>query len=236
VFDAVLPRYPQSRDGTVVDLNALAGNVESDHLLSVGAEKLERQVDSLLAARGEAETAGHISVLALGPMPLLIYLGSLLPNTIPTDLYQRHRDTERWTWKENEKPVSFKREVIQEGGKDGQVTVIVDLSGTIPPDALPGEIRDGAWLYRLTLADRVPDPTFLSSRGDLDRFKAEYQALLGDITARHGILPEINMVPAVPAPIAILIGRERLPKVHPALRVFDRNGSDYGFSRKVGGA
>ena len=43
------------------------------------------------------------------------------------------------------------------------------------------------------------------------------------IAAKHGYLEEIDIFPAVPAPIAVLLGREPLPRVHPRLRFFDQD-------------
>jgi SMODS-associated and fused to various effectors sensor domain len=46
----------------------------------------------------------------------------------------------------------------------------------------------------------------------------------------HGLVEAINLFPAVPAPIAVLCGRELLPKVHPRLRVYDYNKNNGGFT------
>jgi hypothetical protein len=39
----------------------------------------------------------HLSVFAFARLPLLVYLGSCLDDTIATDIYQRHRLNEAWT-------------------------------------------------------------------------------------------------------------------------------------------
>ena len=43
------------------------------------------------------------------------------------------------------------------------------------------------------------------------------------IKANHGNISAISLFPAVPAPIAVLCGRELLPKVDPELWVYDNN-------------
>lgn len=45
----------------------------------------------------------------------------------------------------------------------------------------------------------------------------------------HIALDEIHLFPAVPAPVAVLCGRELLPKVDPALLVYDSNKKTNGF-------
>ncbi len=39
-----------------------------------------------------------LSVSAIAPMPLLMYLGSKLSDKSQVDLFQRQRDPETWTW------------------------------------------------------------------------------------------------------------------------------------------
>ena len=61
--------------------------------------------------------------------------------------------------------------------------------------------------------------------------RAKYQDVLAEIMKEHPKLEELDLFPAVPAPVAVLCGRETLPKVHPALQVHDfgkgRNGFVY---------
>ena len=47
---------------------------------------------------------------------------------------------------------------------------------------------------------------------------------------RQGIVKELHLFPAVPALIAILCGRELLPKVHPELLVYDFDKQKAGFT------
>jgi hypothetical protein len=56
---------------------------------------------------------------------------------------------------------------------------------------------------------------------------------LGLVVNKHGLLETIDVFPAVPAPIAVLCGRELLPKVHPKLRVFDYDKLQGGFTFKL---
>ena len=108
------------------------------------------------------------------------------------------------------------------------MAVIVSLSGSIKLADLPADIRDSATIYELTTDGVTPSPTVLRRREDLEAFRMAYQELLGTIGQQHGRLDAIDFFPAVPAPVAVLCGRELLPKVHPQLRVFD-------FDRETGG-
>jgi len=233
VFAAVLPRYPVSKGGLTIDLGDLSGGRESDGFYQVAREKIDRDVDRFFAADGEGSGITHVSVFGLGPIPLLIHLGAKLTNKVPSDLYQRHRDTEDWVWKEDGEPITYTVALRSEGKNGGPVALILALSGSIPTESLPDHLREGAWLYEISLDRRVPEPTFLRRRDDLDAFRVAFQEALGRIAASHGLLKDIDLIPAIPAPVAILVGRERLPKVHPALRVFDRTKDGYVFAFEV---
>jgi hypothetical protein len=56
-----------------------------------------------------------------------------------------------------------------------------------------------------------------------------YQLALGHILKNHPGIKSIEFFPAVPAPIAVLCGRELLSKVHPELRVYDNDKRHGGF-------
>ena len=43
---------------------------------------------------------------------------------------------------------------------------------------------------------------------------------------------EIHLIPAVPAPAAVAVGLDRMPKAHPRLVVYDKRG-DAGFERTI---
>jgi hypothetical protein len=67
----------------------------------------------------------------------------------------------------------------------------------------------------------------------LDNFRIAYQDALAEIAKVHGSLKELDLFPAVPAPVAVLCGRETLPKIHPALRVYDYDKTQGGFTYQL---
>lgn len=226
---AALPRYPTTRGGTVIDLGDLVGTLEGAAFYEVARQKIDRDLDRFFSDGGEGYRAPHVSVLALAPIPLLIHFGSKLTNKVASDVFQRHRDTEDWRWKDDGAPVSYTVGLRRAGEPGGPVALLLALSGAIPTEALPASIGPSAWLYELSLEGQQPSTTFLRRRDDLEAFRIAYQEVLGLIADQHGILPTIELFPAIPAPIAVLCGRERLPKVHPSLRVYDYDKAKGGY-------
>ncbi len=229
VFSAVLPRYPMTLGGSQIDLGNLAGQRETGSFYDVARTKIDRDIDRLFAQGAEAERAHHLSVFALAPIPLLVHLGAKLSNKVPTDVFQRHRDTENWSWKVEGPIVGYRVSRRQAGPEGAPVALVLPLSGSIPTDRIPEPLKVGT-IYEVALDRAAPDPTFLRRREDLDGFRVAFQQVLGRIAEDNGLLPAIHLIPAIPAPIAVLCGRERLPKVHPALRVYDYDHANGGYT------
>jgi hypothetical protein len=227
MLEAVAPRYPVSREGLEIDLTNLLN--ESASVNAVAQEIIRERLSRYFEERGEWKRSGHISVFAIGPMPQLVYLGSQLSNKVSTDLFQRHRDTESWTWKKSGRSVTYKFREIRCGSDPSCLALLLCLSGSGPRENLPADIDSRYSVYELTLDDLTPSPTFLSQREDLERFRLAYQDALAEIIKLRPSLKEIDLFPAVPAPIAVLCGRETLPKVHPALRIHDYDKARNGF-------
>jgi hypothetical protein len=228
VIEALAPRYPVSKPGKLIDLTPIP--IHDAASLETAREAIRRGLAQIYDTGGEAQTIKHLSVFALAPIPLLVDLGARLSNKIPTDFYQRHRDTESWTWKQGGAPVSYTFGIAQQGSDHSKVALMMSLSGKLRVQDLPSSIDENFTVYEFTLKDSTPNPAFLKTRADLDAFRTSYQALLGSILDKHGIVKELHLFPAVPAPVAILCGRELLPKVHPCLLVYDFDKQKGGFT------
>lgn len=232
VTQAVAPRYPTDARGCVIDLTGIKGD-HHDSFVQLAKHEIASKIRSLYEPSMDVESTRHISLFALAPIPVLIFLGTQLSNKIPVDLYQRHRDSEDWVWKSDGPPVSYRFRKWRTGNKRPAVALVLSLSGTIHPRDLPREIRGKFTTYEITLANGTPNPTFLRRRVDLDRFKKAYQDCLRRIRCNHPGIRSISLFPAIPAPVAVLCGRELLPKVDPELRVFDYEKSRGGFALKA---
>lgn len=229
VRQAMFPHYPASSKGTHIDLTDLKGQGETSDFLEIAKAQIERKVALLFDIGGEVEKTSHLSIFGIGPTVQLMILGAALSNKIPACLYQRHRDTEDWAWKTDGRLVTYKLTKIKAGDAAAPVVLILSLSGTIPLVNLPDAYKENASIYEITLNEETPHPMLLRQQADLERFRVTYLEALGIIAKEHGLVESISVFPAVPAPIAILCGRERLPKVHPKLRVYDFDHANHGF-------
>jgi hypothetical protein len=228
ILDAVSPLYPIAKPGVVIDLTAIEGN--GTGFLAAATETIKQRLARVYEPGGEASQSGHLSLFALAPIPLLVVLGTQLSNKVPLDVFQRHRDSEDWTWKTGGASLGYEFRTLQRGAAREKVALVIPFSGTIDIKDLPPEIDAAFSVYELRPKAAAPNAALLRSRADLESFRLVYQQALGTIMRDHGLIPELCLFPAVPAPVAVLCGRELLPKVHPALAVYDYDKKKGGFT------
>lgn len=226
VWDAVAPRYPADSQGVVIDLTALDDAAPGYYALA--SQTIERRLATIYDAGMAGEAVSHISLFALAPMPLLIYCGTQLSNKVPVDFYQRHRDTQNWTWKNDGSVADYIIKKHSAGADVGKVALLLSLSGAIDQSRLPDEIDSDYSIYEVTV-DGAPDPTFLGRRESLERFRLVYHEAMARILATHGQIRELALFPAVPAPIAVACGYELLSKVYPSLKIYDNDKRSSGW-------
>lgn len=224
---AVAPRYLGPRDVVSIDLGDIL-DVPDEHYWRTAAESIRRMVSAVYEQRFSHGPARHVSVFALGPIPLLVYLGSCLSDKVPMTLYQRHRDTEDWRWKEDEGGAAFEFHELRRGRDSRSVALLLSVSGRIRASDLPGEIDDRSSVYEVALAKADPSPDCLQTEESLREFRGVFRTAMRRLVADHRGLDRLHLFPAVPAPVAVAIGRDLLPKRDPAVLVYD-------YDRRAGG-
>ena len=227
IMDAVFPGYPDFRDKLLINLSPLP-DTPDQFFWESGQKKVDAELYRLanLAERDGGDL--KLSIFGLAPIPLLMYLGSKLSDKGAIELYQRHREPETWTWKSGAGVASYKSGQLSSGS--GEVAMLLNLSGTNPIELVFTTIGPDATVYELTLTSDAPSPGFLDTRGDLIRFRSEYERLLARIRAEHPQTDRLHVFPAVPAPVAVMSGLVRLPKVDAAFSIYDRDKRSGGFS------
>jgi hypothetical protein len=228
VAKAVEPRYPSDKKGLVIDLTGITGT--GPEFLQLAVTEISRSVAPLSMRGLDNRELQHVSLFAMGPIPLLVHLGRELSDKVELDLFQRHRDTEDWSWKPIGKPVEYVLNTVRQGDDRESVALCMSLSGSIHTGCLPASIDRRFTVYDLTLQDVAPTPLFLNTRADLTNFRVAYQRALRTIGSNHPGIRELHVFPAVPAPIAVLCGREVLPKIDPKLLVYDADKGNGGFA------
>ncbi|HML96265.1 MAG TPA: SAVED domain-containing protein [Thermodesulfobacteriota bacterium] len=228
VIEAIFPNY-LSNGCVEIDLTGLPGDGETPYWETMKLAITEK-IDAFYRLGFGNNSVDHLSVFAIGPIPLLIHLGFCIGNKTTVHLYQRHRDTQCWKWKEKADELIYTINKLSEGEDSQEVALVLSLSGKIHKENLPEEIIKKLPIYEISLDAPKPYPGFLKTKDDLERFREKYQEILAMIVAENKNIKKIHLFPAVPAPIAVLCGRELLHKAHPPLIVYDYNNGKEGFN------
>ena len=101
------------------------------------------------------------------------------------------------------------------------MALLLSLSGRIPHADLPHGIDARFTVYETTLSGTEPTPRFLDVEQSLHAFRDEFMLTMRSIVAAHGGVEQVHLFPAGPAPVAVAVGRDLMPKRDPALVVYD---------------
>jgi hypothetical protein len=232
-FNAIHPRYPGG-ERHIIDLTQL-GDEEPGAFYALAANLIRRRVAQIYETGREIENTKHLSVLALAPIPLLITLGNALSNKVATEFYQCHRTRQenRWTWYEGEAPARFEVRRLRAGTDPLMAGLVLSLSGSFDARTLPPHIDDRCSLYELVPVDAVPNTGLIRQRQDLEAFRVAYRVFLAGLQRDHAGLRELHLFPALPASAAVACGFDLLPKVHPALVIYDNVAKEGGFVERL---
>ena len=216
--NAMSPKYPVGKGIRIDNPDFDLHSEESDW--TAYANVIARKIKSHFELGIDEEQIKHLSVFAIGPMPLLMFLGKCIGDTVPANLYQKHRnikDTNQvWSWPDMEDTETlYIVKHIRVVDNSAKVAILLALSDTIPKDKYTNFIDERFSVYEITIES--PSPHFLKSPKQLEHFSYEYRKLLNQVQAAHGHRCKVYVLPAVPAPIAVECGRVLLPTKDPEI-------------------
>ena len=216
---AMLPeRYPS--EGRSIGIG-IVGNIATDgeeKFWSVESENRRRQFQRLIAERIAVREIEHLSVFALGPIPLLVELGSLLGDITPADVYQLHREPAGWRWAESGPRITYVRKRAAE--IKPKVALKLGISATVTDDRITSVLGDDVSIWSLTAENANND--IVRYAADLAEYRKQIRCLFDEIKAAHGQSAVINVFPAIPVSCAVETGRVQMPKADLPLVIFDQ--------------
>ena len=196
------------------------------------AENLElqfrRKIEHLL---GSEKERNHYSVFAFAPNPLLIKLGTLLPDHYPAQVYQCKREPRSWAWEAEPEKFNF---LISEPSSVQHEIVALNLS--LSADIDNKRIYDAlntndVSIWKMDITETIyPKNDHLRAKGQLVLFARYFRRLLNQIKSVHGQNSIVHVFPAISIAYAVEIGRVRQPKADLPLKIYDQNNKVGGFS------
>lgn len=222
---AMVPeRYPASQGGIALGMTNSAIRDRDAEFWRIESENLRRLFDERVKPRLADRSIRHLSVFAVAPQPLLVFLGTLLSDIPAAEVYQLHREPPDWLWRDH--PEGFDYLLQEPGEVSGPPALVLSLSATVSDDRITAVVPD-ATIWRLTV--REPHNDFLRSRRQLQRFREVVRPLLDRIKARHGEAATLHVFPAAPVAVAVEMGRILMPKADLSLRIYDQIRALGGF-------
>lgn len=213
---AMLPeRYPADGRSIGIEIKGSIAHDGEDGFWAHEPANLRQQFEALVKSRISHREINHLSVFALGPIPLLIELGRLLCDIVPAEVYQLHREPAGWKWAQTGDHAVFDVERARHSSKIAALKIA--LSATINDDRITSVVPSDAAIWSLSARDRHND--MMRYPEDLQTFRRVMRRLFDEIKATGA--EAIHVFPAVPVSTAVEIGRVWMPKADLPLIVYD---------------
>ena len=219
--EAISPDYYVSENSPIT-IQIKGSMAERDHYFwEVEKENIQRELDKrVLPFLGDKEIE-HISVFALAPQPLLVFLGKILNEKYPIRTFQKHRIPDTWNWQKREFEWNDNVECPKDFSKQPVVIFAVSGGDIIKRTIEYYKNQATIWIYTLD----SPDMNVLQSEEQLFLFRDHVRRLLEDITSKTSF-DTIHVHMALPNACAIELGRVWMPKVHKKLLLFESTKED----------
>ena len=216
-----MPHFDLSTRNTIeIDLRRIAGEDTAQYYESAKAA-IDQVIDHKVAEAISNEDIMHLSVFALARLPLLVYLGAKLDDTVPIDIYQKHRSAEDLAVAARQQLTRFQCETCAAGRPHRRSSSNHQCQRHNPRSELPSSTSHLA-RYEITVGE-VPHPDILQSAAALADFTAAGRHLLARLEADgHKHIRLLHVFAAMPLSAAVAFGRIFADEVHPALQLYDR--------------
>lgn len=225
VYQAILPKYSDSEHPTIIDLRSITLPPTTEGVFATLSAQLSDEIRNFRAGLPHGHPDKSISVFALAPIPLLVHLGFELGDLHEVDLYQRHRETQSWTWDASDESDSdtevaqlYTVEIPDDPDSDAEVVIAISISASVSQQQIEATVGQNAAVFTIRASASGRD--FLRSKRRLELFGYEFRRLLETIRERYGRDQTVNLLGAIPSPVAIEAGRS-IRRYHPSFRVYE---------------
>lgn len=230
-MQAMFPDYYPA-DPYALELS-MSGNLAKDNdpkFWDTQAENLEAQfrrtVEPLLE---NSQERNHYSIFAFAPIPLLIKLGTLLPDKYPAQVYQLTKEPPTWKWEPD--PDFFDLTVSEPAENHKTVALNLSLSADIDDQRIYDAMQTkDVSIWRVDIPETIfPKNDHLRGKGQLILFSRYIRKLLNRIKMEHGQDTTLHIFPAISVAYAVEMGRVWSEKADMPLVIYDQNNISSGF-------
>ena len=207
----------------------LQGDPAKPYYWESGRDQIDRIVKRALTAASQGGV-DRLALFAMVPIPLLAYLGACIGSKLGVTVFDRHRDdvgSDSWTWRTPDREATV-FEVVA-GGEDPEardVVAQIAISGSATAGVLPDTF---AGLPRIELHPSQGDGRagLVESEADLAAAVRAWTDLLAKTETLYPKIERLHVIAAVPASVAVNMGRQRMRGAHPDLVIYELNDKEY---------
>lgn len=213
IQDALLPDFYPTND-TPIDLGSNDPILkEWDEYWSTAVKNLEYNCKDKIFDKIDRWEYKRLALFGIGPMPLLVKLGTMLNNKHEVEVYQKQRSG-TWKWSQEEIHTDY----IINRPEDTLKKPVLVLSLSFPNTERIKKANPTASVWEMTIES--PNPDFLRSKQQLYDFGRKVELVLDEITKASNNQP-INLYLSVPVACAVEFGRVWMQKANSPLKIYD---------------
>lgn len=219
IREAMLPdRRPKTPQTIDIDLTKSSITEEDENFWRQNAFEIKQQLNFRIQQGPDRDEINHLSIFAMGPIPLLIYFGYCLGDIIDTNLYQKHRNA-GWKWEENNEDSDFEYQTIFPQDIDNYTEGVLEISisGNITDNQYPEHLKN---IPRFTFKADNPGFYFLNTYEKFELFRKEIREFMNVVREEYPQISKLHLLSAIPCPIAIEFGRAYM-KEYPKIFVYN---------------
>jgi hypothetical protein len=190
----------------------------------------QQSIDDTLHLVRQAVDSGdveHISVFAIAPIPLLVYLGWHLDDKTPTRIFQKQRDQfVGWSWGDQSKPIDFDVLTPPQQVDTADVVLVCAVTSDVNPGLLPAEIAECPRI-EVRPQGTAPASTLMSHEQSLVNFATRWRSALASAESLFPAARRWHLAASAPVSVAIEAGRAVMRDAHPPVEVYEREDDGY---------
>ena len=232
IFVALQPdRYPTTSEGTIISLRDQTARTYSEAYWKSEEDHLRTHLNSTIIPRLRSAIVNHLSIFAMAPQPLLILLGHLIGDMVPTEIDPFIKETGKWGWKKGEDK-DFDIIINRPKNYDGPPALLLSFSATVTRDRIyPCFNNEKPSIWEMTIPS--PNTDWLYYRNQLACFCNHIRKVFEEIKKLHGHHSELHVFPAAPIPINIELGRQHKDTADLPLRIYNEDYTDRKFKEAL---
>lgn len=215
--DALWPDAYPSAEHIEIGLNNSFMTENEPEFWKREKEYVKKLVQQKVIERIDGGVVTKMALFALAPMPLLVRLGTLLPDKYDVEVYQKHREPNTWKWMDEQ--VSDEFDLRRPEKVEGDACLVFSISADIRKRV--ERQFPNASIWEIT----VPNPglDYLKTEKQLSAFRQITRMAFKEI--KDAGKTDIKVFMAMPNACAVEVGRVWMPKADLPLLLYDYNRS-----------